>query len=207
MSDILEASIGPIAPFTIENKPVVQYTPAANNAGCILTFIDSSTKLEAFVIYSPVYMLHSRELADQLKLASDISGTLKVKEPFGETNVAGCFAAGDCASPVKTIPQAILSGVNAAEGAASHVQSRKYGHRCLGDFLREKESGKSHMYFPFNPISIQQVKKDEEGEAGEAQPASSSEPVKSEPMEGIESAASEEGNERAQNEDGPEDGA
>jgi pyruvate/2-oxoglutarate dehydrogenase complex dihydrolipoamide dehydrogenase (E3) component len=48
--------------------------------------------------------------------------------PFYETNVSRFFAAGDCASPFKMIPNAMFQGSNAGAGIARELPRRVTNH-------------------------------------------------------------------------------
>lgn len=135
-AEILRAAVGPIAPMTVDDRKITKFTLGKNNIGCTLTFEDGTTEYEAFVAHKPKHAIKSRELIDQLGLEVTPQGDIKVSPPFGETNVPGCFAAGDNSSFLKTTPNAINVGSNASAGVASHVQSRKYGHKSLSEFLK-----------------------------------------------------------------------
>ncbi|KAF2690573.1 FAD/NAD(P)-binding domain-containing protein, partial [Lentithecium fluviatile CBS 122367] len=133
----LRDSIGSMAPITVDHRKIVKFTLGQKSVGCTLTFEDGTTKDEAFIAHKPKHALKSSGLATQLGCEITAQGDIKASLPFGETTVSGCFAAGDNSSFLKTTPNAINVGSNAAAGVASHVQSRKYGQKSLGEYLRE----------------------------------------------------------------------
>ena len=49
-------------------------------------------------------------------------GDIEVSAPFNQTSVPGVFAAGDCATPMKAVMQAVTMGSFAAVGAVSQLQ-------------------------------------------------------------------------------------
>ncbi|KAF2259671.1 FAD/NAD(P)-binding domain-containing protein [Lojkania enalia] len=135
-AETLQAAVGPVAPITVDYRKITKLALGENGIGCTLTFEDGSTKYEAFIAHKPKQALKSRELIDQLGLELTPKGDILVNPPFGETSVSGIFAAGDNSNSLKTTPNAITLGSNASAGVASHVQSRKYGHKSLSEFLR-----------------------------------------------------------------------
>ncbi|CAI6334452.1 unnamed protein product [Periconia digitata] len=132
----LVAAAGAQAPFIVDHRRITRFTLGRDNVGCTLTFEDGTSKDEAFIAHKPKHALKSHDLAKQLGCEITQQGDIKVNPPFGETSVNGCFAAGDNSSFLKTTPNAINVGSNAAAGVASYVQSRKYGQKSLGEFLR-----------------------------------------------------------------------
>ena len=136
-AETLKAAVGLTAPVTVDHRKIAKFALGPNNVGCMLTFEDGTTKDEAFIAHKPKHALKSSELTKQLGCDITPQGDIKASPPFGETTVSGCFAAGDNASFLKTTPNAINVGSNAAAGIASHVQSRKYGHKSLGEYLRD----------------------------------------------------------------------
>ena len=69
-------------------------------------FEDGSFENEAFIVHKPGIVLNE-ELIENLGLDRMPSGEIKTTSPFNSTNVPGVYAAGDCASPLKQIPNAL----------------------------------------------------------------------------------------------------
>jgi thioredoxin reductase len=88
-----------------------------NDLKILLEFEDGDIKTEGFLVHRPRITL-KRELADQLGLEYGPTGDIKTSMPFNETSLAGVFAVGDCASPMKSIPNAINMGAYAGAGLA-----------------------------------------------------------------------------------------
>jgi thioredoxin reductase len=133
---LLKEAAGSTAPFTFDHRKITKFTLGPKNIGVTLTFEDGSTRDEAFIAHKPKCVLKSPGLAEQLGCELTPQGDIKTSPPFGETTVLGCFAAGDNSSSFKTAPGALSVGGLAAAGIASHVQSRKYGQKSLGEHLR-----------------------------------------------------------------------
>ncbi|KAH8773848.1 thioredoxin reductase glit-like protein [Diaporthe sp. PMI_573] len=137
--DTLQAAIGPKAPMTVDSRRITKFVLGPDKIGLTLHFEDGTTKDEAFLSHKPKSKLKSSELAEQLGLEITPQGDIKANPPFGETSLSGCFAAGDNASFLKTTPNALNTGANSAAGTASHVQSRKYGHKSLSEFMQSQK--------------------------------------------------------------------
>lgn len=125
--------------MTVDSRRITRFVLGPNKTGVTLHFEDGGTKDEAFIGHKPKSRLKSDFLAEQLGLELTPQGDIKANPPFGETSLAGCFAAGDNASFLKTSPNAINSGANSAAGVASHVQSRKYGQLSLSEFMQKQK--------------------------------------------------------------------
>jgi thioredoxin reductase len=138
----LQAAVGSKAAITFDSRIIKGFSMPDDNSYITLTFEDGSTKDEAFLATKPKCVLRSKKLAEDLGLELTPQGDIKCTPPLGETSLTGCFAAGDSGHQFKSIPGAIHGGSNAAAGAGSHVQSRLYGHKSLGDYLKLLEQGK-----------------------------------------------------------------
>jgi thioredoxin reductase len=136
----LEAAVGNgKAAISFDSRVITSFSMPPAKSHITLTFEDGTSKDEAFIAAKPKTVLRSKNLVEDLGLELTPQGDIKNTPPLGETSVIGCFAAGDTANQFKSIPGAILGGSSAAAGAASHVQSRLYGHKSLGDYLKEFE--------------------------------------------------------------------
>ena len=49
-----------------------------------------------------------------------------VRPPFYESSVSGVFAVGDCATPIKSVAQAMAMGGLAAAGIVGQLGQRKF---------------------------------------------------------------------------------
>lgn len=59
----------------------------------------------------------------QLGLETGSQGEIKVNAPFNETSVHGVFAAGDAASQLRVVPNAIYGGSLAGGGLIAQLQA------------------------------------------------------------------------------------
>ncbi|KAI2603682.1 FAD/NAD(P)-binding domain-containing protein [Hypoxylon sp. NC1633] len=134
--DDFQTAIGPTAPFTVDSRRITKFVLGPNQHGITTHFEDGTTKDEAFLGHKPLSKLKSDFLAKQLGLEITPQGDLKVNPPFGETSLTGCFAAGDNSSFLKTTSNAAFTGANSAAGVASHVQSRMYRQKSLGEAMQ-----------------------------------------------------------------------
>lgn len=132
---VIRAAVGSVAPVTVDSRRITKFVLGPNEIGLTIHFEDGSSKYEALLSHKPKSKLKSDFLAQQLGLEITPQGDLKVKPPFGETTLRGCFAAGDNSSFLKTSPNAVYAGSNSAAGVASHVQSRMYGQKSLSEYL------------------------------------------------------------------------
>lgn len=62
---------------------------------------------------------------EQLGLETGPQGEIKVNAPYNETSVHGVFAAGDAASQVRVIPNAIYGGSLAGSGLTAQLQAEQ----------------------------------------------------------------------------------
>ncbi|KAK8112202.1 uncharacterized protein PG998_008659 [Apiospora kogelbergensis] len=122
-----EAAIGPTAPVSVDSRRITKFVLGFNKTGLTMHFEDGSAKEEAFFAHKPKSKLKSDYLAHELGLELTPQGDIKASKSFGKTSMFGYFAAGDCASFLKTSPNALNTGANNAMGLASHIQSRMYG--------------------------------------------------------------------------------
>ena len=112
----------------INDKPIKSFSAAKSSedkSGSItLNFTDGTCASEAFLVGQPMTELDRELFVTQLGLELDPRGDIATKGLFYHTNVPGVFAAGDCASPLKIIPNAMLMGANAAAGIARELPRR-----------------------------------------------------------------------------------
>lgn len=77
---------------------------------------------EAFLAHKPPTKLNG-PFAQQLALDLGPGGDIKITPPFGTTSVKGVYAAGDCATPIKSVIQAMHMGTFAGVGIAHDLQA------------------------------------------------------------------------------------
>ena len=64
--------------------------------------------------------------AAQLGLEVDAQDNIVVRPPFHESSVSGVFAVGDCATPIKSVAQAMAMGGFAAAGVVGQLGQGKF---------------------------------------------------------------------------------
>ncbi|CAN8098515.1 unnamed protein product [Discula destructiva] len=89
----------------------------------------SETKTEGFLAHAPRTKVNG-PFAEQLGLELLETGEIKTSSPFYETSVNGIFAAGDLATPMKSVTQAIAMGTFVAAGLCAQVQAEDMARRA-----------------------------------------------------------------------------
>ncbi|MCJ1271571.1 hypothetical protein MMC22_011473 [Lobaria immixta] len=87
----------------------------------ILHLEDGSKIREGFLVHKPKTELNG-PFAHQLSLELTDQGDIKTTQPFYESTVPGVFAAGDCATPLKAVTQALAMGSFGAGGLVGQLQ-------------------------------------------------------------------------------------
>ncbi|KFY52391.1 hypothetical protein V496_08497 [Pseudogymnoascus sp. VKM F-4515 (FW-2607)] len=108
--------------ITTDDREVTSLALGAEGNGITLTFADGSTVQEAFLAHKPPTKLNG-PFAQQLALDLAPGGDIKIMPPFGATSVKGVYAAGDCATPIKSVVQAMHMGTFAGVGIAHDLQA------------------------------------------------------------------------------------
>ena len=104
----------------VNNLIVEKLSGSRSGSSITVELQDGTTKTENFLVHQPIAR-PPPWVVEQLGLELDIMGNIKTNGFFYQTNVSGVFAAGDCASPFKIIPNALLTGANAAAGIAREL--------------------------------------------------------------------------------------
>lgn len=81
----------------------------------VVEFADGATQEQTFLVHRPRNEV-DRSLAEQLGLAWSSTGHIDTSPPFCKTSVPGVYAAGDCATMMRIIPNAITMGAYAGCG-------------------------------------------------------------------------------------------
>ncbi len=115
--------LGSALPISILATPTDSYID--------VEFSNGQKATESFLVHRPMTEL-SRTICDQLGLDYEAGGHIKVAPPFCQTNVEGVFAAGDCASMMKIIPNAISMGAYAGAGIARELPKRNIKRQDRG---------------------------------------------------------------------------
>ena len=100
--------------------PAPGASKASSSSEISIVFATGETVTESFLVHRPLTKL-KRTLPEQLGLEYGAVGEIKTSPPFCQTNVEGVFAAGDCASMMKIIPNAISMGAYAGAGMAREL--------------------------------------------------------------------------------------
>ncbi|KAF5622390.1 uncharacterized protein FTJAE_10926 [Fusarium tjaetaba] len=119
VADVLgEKDIG----ITIDNRKIASLALGPEGSGVTITFADGSSAHEAFLAHKPPTKING-PFAEQLGVELSPGGDIMVTPPYGATNVKGVYAAGDCASPMKNVMQAMHMGTFGAVGMAFDLQA------------------------------------------------------------------------------------
>lgn len=110
------------AAITIDDREVTALALGAEGNGITLTFADGSTAPEAFLAHKPATKING-PFAQQLGLELGPAGDIITTPPFGATSVKGVYAAGDCATPMKAVMQALYMGTFSGVGIAHDLQA------------------------------------------------------------------------------------
>jgi thioredoxin reductase len=118
------------ADITLDDRKIVALSEGPNGAEVKIDFGDGSSAIEGFIIHRPDTEL-DRTLVDQLGLQISDRGDIVTMPPFCQTDVPGVYAAGDCASPAKIIPNALSMGAYAGCGISRELPRRVTGNAVM----------------------------------------------------------------------------
>ncbi|KAF7551190.1 hypothetical protein G7Z17_g5194 [Cylindrodendrum hubeiense] len=104
-----------------DNRKIARFQLKDGGPEVTIHFEDGTTKTEGFIANHPS-IAQKAPFVDELGLERLPSGDIKVDEPFFETSVKGCFAAGDAATMKKAVVQAQAMGAFAAAGIVTQLQ-------------------------------------------------------------------------------------
>ena len=118
----LESTTNELKKARIDNRMIKSFGCDEVHIGKKLTIEFGNGQHETinFLVHKPKTKLNGT-FAQQLGLELTQGGDLKVAQPFPETSVKGCFAAGDCATAIKAVPPAISAGMMAAAGVSMQL--------------------------------------------------------------------------------------
>ncbi|KAF2971139.1 hypothetical protein GQX73_g2439 [Xylaria multiplex] len=111
--------------FHIENRKVKSVTKdpdVQGEAGVLVTLEDGTVNKEGFISHVPDFELNG-SFATDLGVELAPQGHINALPPFFNTNVPGVFAAGDCATPLRSVPTATMMGSFVAAGLAHSLQA------------------------------------------------------------------------------------
>ncbi|ERF77100.1 hypothetical protein EPUS_09239 [Endocarpon pusillum Z07020] len=105
-------------PLTIEPRKIAALERRDEHV--TVHFEDGGSRKEAFFVSVPPTKING-PFHEQLRLDVDPTGFIKTKPPFSETSLPGVFAAGDCGTMMKAVPQATAMGSFAAAGLVAQL--------------------------------------------------------------------------------------
>jgi len=118
--------------IVVDDRKIVSLSPGTDSpTHVVLTFDDGTTCTEGFIIHRPETKLDLK-FVKQLGIEVSERGDIVTSPPFCQTTVPGIYAAGDCASPAKVIPNAISMGAYARCGLARELPRRITGNSING---------------------------------------------------------------------------
>ena len=110
----------------VDDRKIKKLSQDVERQTVIIDFEDGSQAKQTFLVHRPLTKLDC-PLAEQLGLELSPMGDIKVFPPFNQTSVPLIYAAGDCASPMKIIPNAVAMGAYAGAGLARDLPKRVTG--------------------------------------------------------------------------------
>ncbi|KAI1474022.1 FAD/NAD(P)-binding domain-containing protein [Daldinia eschscholtzii] len=111
--------------FKVENRHLthVAKDPDVNGeAGVLITLEDGSVNKQGFLAHAPAFEVNGSFAAD-LGVTLTPQGNIDAQPPFYSTNIPGVYAAGDCATMMKSVPVATMMGCCVAAGLAHALQA------------------------------------------------------------------------------------
>jgi thioredoxin reductase len=104
----------------VDDRSIKLLRDGGSGSNIVLELEDGTADSQDFLVHQPLAR-PPPWVVEQLQLELDVMGNIKTSGFFYQTNVSGVYAAGDCASPFKIIPNALLMGANAAAGVAREL--------------------------------------------------------------------------------------
>ncbi|KAI0489787.1 FAD/NAD(P)-binding domain-containing protein [Xylaria cf. heliscus] len=111
--------------FHIENRKIkglAKDPDVQGEAGVLVTLEDGTVNREGFIAHAPDFELNG-PFAKELGVDLAPQGHINTLPPFFTTNVPGVYAAGDCATLMKSVPTATMMGSFVAAGLAHALQA------------------------------------------------------------------------------------
>ena len=107
--------------LTIERRSIERLSKGAGDSEVIVHLKGGEQQTQGFLVHRPKTEVNG-PFARQLALELTESGDIKTSQPFFETSVPGCFAAGDCATFMKAVSSAMSMGALGVGGLAAQLQ-------------------------------------------------------------------------------------
>lgn len=108
-----------------DDRKIVKFEHCDNSdkkpPSLMVHFEDGTSRKEGFMASNPRVEQHG-PFAEQLGLEMTPTGEIKTSIPFNETSLAGCFAAGDAATIMTTVVQAVQMGMFAGSALVAQLQ-------------------------------------------------------------------------------------
>ena len=121
----------------VDNRKIVALradAPGSSSSNILIEFENGETKTEGFLTHRPQVVVE-RRLAEQLGLEFGSMGEIRVHPPFFRTSMPKVYAAGDCASPLRCISNAVFMGACVAAGIARELPKTEARDRTTVNWL------------------------------------------------------------------------
>jgi pyruvate/2-oxoglutarate dehydrogenase complex dihydrolipoamide dehydrogenase (E3) component len=114
----------------VEPQRIKQLLRGSKGSEIIVQLEDGTEQTQAFMGHKPHTALRG-PFAEQLGLEISPSGDPKATPPFFTASLPGVFICGDLSSPLKIVPNAMLSGAAAGAGACAQLQAEEFGQESM----------------------------------------------------------------------------
>jgi thioredoxin reductase len=121
MAEALKTTSNNSPRLRYEHRRIARFALRDQGPAVDVVLEDGTVLTEGFVASHPD-VEQAAPFAEQLGLELGPSGEIKVSAPWNETSVKGCFAAGDAATPMRNVMQAINMGGFAGAGMTTQLQ-------------------------------------------------------------------------------------
>ncbi|KAJ3555519.1 hypothetical protein NPX13_g10338 [Xylaria arbuscula] len=103
-------------------RSVAKDPDVQGEAGVLVTLEDGTVNKEGFLAHVPDFELNG-SFVKELGVELAAQGHIHTLPPFFNTTVPGVYAAGDCATVFRTVPNAMMMGSFVAAGLAHSLQA------------------------------------------------------------------------------------
>lgn len=114
----------------VDDRKVVRLHKTSESDKLGIVFEDGTQKETTFLVHKPDLYADQR-LTDQLGVECVPNLGIKITPPFNQTSISGVYAAGDCCSPLRMIPNAMTMGSFAGCGISRELSSSINSSRAL----------------------------------------------------------------------------
>lgn len=126
----VETALGSTPGFVVNSGEIARLIKGERGSEVVVQLASGSEQLQAFLGHKPRTRMNG-PWAEQLGLEMAPSGDPKAHPPFFATSVRGVFLCGDLSSPLKIVPNAMLSGAAAGAGACAELQAEMVGQESM----------------------------------------------------------------------------